>query len=169
MVCSNTKASDSTQRVLHYLESLKDVEIEREGTHSSFDASNLWFSLLTLWFLGLVALTVELATSKKVLSEEKASWSATDRSLAEEKAAHQTTEQPLQTLNEARANLEQDLESVQASFTTTASKLASKLSALDVAVVQEHKMEIQLKAAEEKLKAAEEKMKTQGQLLDLAQ
>jgi hypothetical protein len=43
------------------------------------------------------------------------------------------------------------------------------LSALDVAVVQEHKMEIQLKAAEEKLKAAEEKMNTQGQLLDLAQ
>jgi hypothetical protein len=29
-------------------------------------------------------------------------------------------------------------------------------------VIQEHEMEIKLKAAEEKLKAAEEKMKSQG-------
>jgi hypothetical protein len=54
-VYSNAEARHSTQRVLHYMESLKDVEADREGTHSSFAASNLWFSLLTLWFLGLIA------------------------------------------------------------------------------------------------------------------
>jgi hypothetical protein len=47
--------------------------------------------------------------------------------------------------------------------------LANKSSALDFAVVQELKMEIQLKEAEEKLKATKEKMKTQVQLLDSAQ
>jgi hypothetical protein len=40
-VCSNAEARHSTQRVLQYLESLKDVETDREGTHSSFSASNL--------------------------------------------------------------------------------------------------------------------------------
>jgi hypothetical protein len=41
MVCSNAEARHSTQCVLHYLESLKDVEAEMEGTRSSFAASNL--------------------------------------------------------------------------------------------------------------------------------
>jgi hypothetical protein len=67
---------------------------------------------------------------KKVLSEEKASWSVADWSLAKEKAAHQTVKQSLQTSDEARANLARDLESVQASHTATTIKLASKLSAL---------------------------------------
>jgi hypothetical protein len=31
-VCSNTKASHSAQRVVQYLENLKDVEADREGT-----------------------------------------------------------------------------------------------------------------------------------------
>jgi hypothetical protein len=57
----------------------------------------------------------------------------------------------------------------QASLTSTTSKLASKSSALDTVVIQEHQVEIKLKAAEEKLKATEKKMKTQGQLLDSAQ
>jgi hypothetical protein len=58
-----------------------------------------------------------------------------------------------------------NLESTQASLTSTMNMLASKSAALDPldhAVVQEQKMEIQLKAAEDKLKVAEEKMKTQG-------
>jgi hypothetical protein len=41
MVYTNAEARHSTQRVLHYLESLKDVEIERVGTQSSFAASGL--------------------------------------------------------------------------------------------------------------------------------
>jgi hypothetical protein len=41
MVYSNAEARHSTQQVLHYLESLKDVETEREGTGSSIAASNL--------------------------------------------------------------------------------------------------------------------------------
>jgi hypothetical protein len=120
-------------------------------------------------FFGFVALTAQLAAAQKELSEEKASWSTADRSLAEEKAAWQTTKQSLQTSDEARANLAWDLESVQASLTTTTSKLTSKSPALDTAVIREHEMEIKLKAAEEKLKVVEEKMKSQGQLLDSAQ
>jgi hypothetical protein len=69
---------------------LKDVEVDQEGICSSFAASNLLFSLLTLLFHGLVALTAQLATAKNVLSKEKASQSTADRSLAEEKAARQT-------------------------------------------------------------------------------
>jgi chromosome segregation ATPase len=103
------------------------------------------------------------------LSEEKASRSATDWSFAEEKAPHQIAEQSLQTFVKARANLERELESVQATLIATASKLASKSSTLDTAVIQEHEMEIKLKAAEEKLKAVEEKIKSQGQLLNSAQ
>jgi hypothetical protein len=114
-------------------------------------------------------LTAQLATTQKALFEEKASRSAADRSLAEEKATEQTTEQSLQISDEARANLAWDLESVQASLTTTTSKLVSKSSALDTAVIQRHEMEIKLKVAEEKMKAAEEKIKSQGQLLDSAQ
>jgi hypothetical protein len=53
-------------------------------------------------------LTAQLAATKKVLSEEKASRSTADRSLA----ARQTTEQSLQTSDEARADLPWDLESV---------------------------------------------------------
>jgi hypothetical protein len=41
MVYSNAEARHFTQQVLHYLESLKDVETKREGTESSFAASNL--------------------------------------------------------------------------------------------------------------------------------
>jgi hypothetical protein len=40
-VYSNAEARHSTQRVLHYLESLKDVEADRKDTHSSFAASNI--------------------------------------------------------------------------------------------------------------------------------
>jgi hypothetical protein len=65
--------------------------------------------------------------------------------------------------------LTRDLEFVWASLTATTSKLTSKSSALDIAVIREHEMEIKLKAAEEKLKATEEKMKMKGQLLDSAQ
>jgi hypothetical protein len=124
---------------------------------------------LTLWFLGFAALTVELVTMKRALSEEKASRSAADRSLVEEKAARQIIEQSLQTSDEAKANLVQDLESVQVSLTATTNKLASKSSTLDIAMIRDHEMEIKLKVAEEKLKVAEEKLKSQGQLLDSAQ
>jgi hypothetical protein len=110
-------------------------------------------------------LTAQLAVAQKALFEEK----LPDRSLAEEKAARQIVEQSLWTSDEAKANLEWDLESVHASLTATTSKLATKSSTLDFAVVREQKMEIQLKATEEKLKVAKEKMKTQGQLLDLSQ
>jgi hypothetical protein len=41
MVCTNAEARHSTQRVLHYLESLKYVETERAGTRSFFIASSL--------------------------------------------------------------------------------------------------------------------------------
>jgi glucose-6-phosphate-specific signal transduction histidine kinase len=135
MVCSNAEAKNSTQWVLYYLESLKNVETEREGTSSFFAASNLLFSLLTLRFLGLVVWTAELMTTQKALSEEKAFQSAADRSLAKEKAARQTAKQSLQTSDEARVNLARDLESIQASLTATTSKLASKSSALDRAVI----------------------------------
>jgi hypothetical protein len=47
--------------------------------------------------------------------------------------------------------------------------LASKSSALDIAVIREHEIEIKLKAVEEKQKVAEEKVKNQGRLLDSAQ
>jgi hypothetical protein len=40
-VCTNAEARHSTQCVLHYLESLKDVKTEKKGTRSSFTASNL--------------------------------------------------------------------------------------------------------------------------------
>jgi hypothetical protein len=168
-VYSNTEARHSAQRVVQYLENLKDVEDDREGTHSSSAASNLWFCLLTLWFLRFVVLTALLAAAQKVLSEEKASRSAADRSLAQENTAWQITKQPLQTSVHYRANLARNLELVQASFTATTSRLTSKSSALDTAVIQEHEMEIKLKAAKEKLKAAKEQIKSQGQVLDTAQ
>jgi RAB protein geranylgeranyltransferase component A len=38
---SNVETRDSAQRILEYLESLKDVEADQEGTCSSFAASNL--------------------------------------------------------------------------------------------------------------------------------
>jgi hypothetical protein len=89
--------------------------------------------------------------------------------LAEEKVAHQTAKHSLQTSDEARVTLAWHLESVEASLTTTASKLASKSSTLDTAVIWAHEMEIKLKVAEEWLMATKEKMKSQGQLLDSAQ
>jgi hypothetical protein len=36
MACSNADAMSSAQRILQYLESLKDVEADREGNMSSF-------------------------------------------------------------------------------------------------------------------------------------
>jgi hypothetical protein len=41
MACSNAEARHSTQRVVQYLENMKDVEAGREGAHSSSAASNL--------------------------------------------------------------------------------------------------------------------------------
>jgi hypothetical protein len=120
---------------------------EREDTRSSFTASSLWYSLLTLQFIGLAALTAKLMTAKKVLSEEKASWSAADRSFAEEKTAHQTTEQSLQTSYEPRVILARDLESVQTFLTATTSKLAGKSFSLDTTVIRAHEMEIKRKKA----------------------
>jgi hypothetical protein len=82
--------------------------------------------------------------------------------LDEEKVARQTAEQSLWTFDEARAGLAWHLEVVHVSLTATTNNLASKSSTDDFAVVQEKKIEIQLKAAEEKLKVDKEKMKTQG-------
>jgi hypothetical protein len=41
MVCSNTKARQSAQRVVQYLENLKDVKVDQGSTHSSSAASNI--------------------------------------------------------------------------------------------------------------------------------
>jgi hypothetical protein len=41
MICTNAEARHSAQRVLHYLESLNDMETEREGTRSFFTALSL--------------------------------------------------------------------------------------------------------------------------------
>jgi hypothetical protein len=41
MACSNDEARHSTQRVVQYLENMKDVGAGREGAHSSSAASNL--------------------------------------------------------------------------------------------------------------------------------
>jgi hypothetical protein len=43
MACSYNDARFSAQRVLQYLESLKDGEADREGNRSSFNASNYLF------------------------------------------------------------------------------------------------------------------------------
>jgi hypothetical protein len=104
----------------------------------------------------------ELVAMKRALPEEKAFQSAVDPSLAEEKAAHQTAEQSLQTSDEARVNLAWDLVLVLASLTAT----TSKSTAMDIAMIQVHGMEIKLKATEEKLKTTKDKIKSQGQLLD---
>jgi hypothetical protein len=45
---------------------------------------------------------------------------------------------------------------IQASLIATASKLASKSSALDTAVIWKHEIELKLKAGKEKLKEIEE-------------
>jgi hypothetical protein len=102
-----------------------------------------------------VALIARLAAAEKVLWEEKAT-----RSIAE--ATRQITEHSLLASEEANIALTQDLQSVQASLTATIEKLTPKSSALDFAGIQEHQMEI-------KLKAAEEKMETKGQLPDSSQ
>jgi hypothetical protein len=83
-------------------------------------------------------LTAEL---KKMLSKEKAIRSAPDRALAEEKAAQQDAEQSLLNSNEAKALLAKELDSTRASLTATTAKLSSKLfsksSTLNHAVIQE--------------------------------
>jgi hypothetical protein len=104
----------------------------------------------------------ELVATKRALPEEKAFQSAVDLSLAEEKAARQTAEQSLQTSDEARVNMAWDLVLVLASLTAT----TSKSSAMDIAMIRVHGMEIKLKATKEKLKTTKDKIKSQGQLLD---
>jgi hypothetical protein len=85
-------------------------------------------------------LTAEL---KKMLSKEKAIRSAPDRALAEEKekVAQQVAEQSLLNSNEAKALLAKELDSTRASLTATTAKLSSKLSSksstLNHAVIQE--------------------------------
>jgi hypothetical protein len=180
MICSIVEAKDSVQWVTAFLEGLKDVESDQEGTLSSFTASRLWFFFWLCDVSGLAALTVELM---KALSEEKAARSAADRALAEEKATQQAVEQSLMSSNEANTLLTKELDSSRASLTTTTEKLSSKSFALDHAVIQEKQMKIwltacedklmaceaQLTVANDKLMATEEKVKIQGQLLDLAQ
>jgi hypothetical protein len=51
IACSYNDAKHSTQWVLQYLESLKDVEGDREGNRSSFHCFILLVLLLTLFFL----------------------------------------------------------------------------------------------------------------------
>jgi chromosome segregation ATPase len=182
-IWSTTEARDFTRLLADYLEGLKDNEADQAGTHSSFAALSLRFFVLTLPCSRFIALTTELSAAKKVLSEEKATRSATDRArsaadraLAEEKATRQAADQSLLSSNETNVLLARELESTQASLTAISDKLSSKSSALDHAVIREQQMKIQLTACEEKmmvandkLKDAEEKMKIQGQLLDSAQ
>jgi hypothetical protein len=51
MACSDNDAKHSSQRVLRYLESLKDVEADQKGNRSSFHCFMLLVLLLTLFFL----------------------------------------------------------------------------------------------------------------------
>jgi hypothetical protein len=43
MTCSNVDARSSTQQILRYLESLKDVEADQEGIRFSFTALGCLF------------------------------------------------------------------------------------------------------------------------------
>jgi chromosome segregation ATPase len=111
-----------------------------------------------LIILVCTALTVELASAKKALSEEKTARLAVDQSLAEEKAAQRSVEQSLWAFKKAKAALNQDLLSTHASLTTTKEKLSSKSSALDHAVIKERKPQIKLKATGEKMKDQEQQL-----------
>jgi hypothetical protein len=56
MVCTNAEARHSTQRVLHYLESLKDMETEREGNLillRCFKPLILFVDFMIFWICGL--------------------------------------------------------------------------------------------------------------------
>jgi hypothetical protein len=108
---STAKARDVARLLADYLDGLKDMEANRAGTHYSFAASSLRLFVLTLQCSRFVALTIELATARKLLSEEKAARSAIDRALAEKKAAWQADDQSLLSSNEANALLAQEQES----------------------------------------------------------
>jgi hypothetical protein len=134
MICFAVKAKDSIIWVAAFLEGLKDVEADREGTFSSFTTSSLWFLFGLRDVSGFAALIVEL---RKTLSEEKAARSAADQALAEEKAAQHSAEQSLQSSNEANALLAKELDSTRASLTATTDKLSSKSAALDHSMIRE--------------------------------
>jgi hypothetical protein len=58
------------------------------------------------------------------------------------------------------AALNRDLQSAQASVTATMEKLSYKSSALDLAVIQEHKAQINLQKLDEEKKAQEQLLKS---------
>jgi hypothetical protein len=52
-ICSNAEARQPTQRVLQYLESLKNADVEQEGNQFIFTTSGYLLLLLTTPFLFL--------------------------------------------------------------------------------------------------------------------
>jgi hypothetical protein len=143
MICSNAEARQSTRRALEYLENLKNVDAEREGTQSYITALNYLLLLLTSSFFVVVALAAELETTKKTIYEEKATRLAANQSLAEERAARQIADQHLQASQEANFALNKDL-STQASLTATHQKFSAKSSALDRIIIKECEAHIKL-------------------------
>jgi hypothetical protein len=136
MIWSTAKAWDSSRHLTEFLESLKNVEVDREGTHFSFYYSNPLILLSNSWSSYPVALTTQLVTSQKALSKEKSTRSVVDQSLAEEKTARHVAEQALKSSNDAKAELAQELETTQASLTATCDKLIAKSTALDTQVIR---------------------------------
>jgi hypothetical protein len=89
-------------------------------------------------------LAAELATTKKIVSEEKAARLVANQSLAEERATWQIADQPLRASQEANFALNKDLLSTQASLTATQEKFSTKSSALDCIIIKECKAHIKL-------------------------
>jgi hypothetical protein len=108
--CSSADARHSAQWVLQYVESLKNVEAEREGNKSSCTTlGNLFFADVLIFILA--ALTPWLEATEKALLEDSAARLAADQSLAEEKAALQIADQSSRSYKEANAALNRDLQS----------------------------------------------------------
>jgi hypothetical protein len=145
MACSYNNARSSAQRVLRYLESLKDAEADREGNrppsllHATCSSAN--FILLTC-----IALTAKLEAAEKALAEER--------------AAQQVTDQALQASKETCAALTRDLQYVCASV--DAIKLCAKSATLDEVAMRGREAQARLQTLCDKKKAIE-------QLLESAQ
>jgi hypothetical protein len=80
MACTYNDTRSSAQHVLCYLESFKDVEVDRKGNRSSLTASNyLYFDDRILYICA--ALSAKLEAANKALAKERAVQQVVDHTL----------------------------------------------------------------------------------------
>jgi hypothetical protein len=164
--CNYASAKSFAHQLLQYLESLKNMEADREGNRfHSFNSSCNFVSFADFILHICVALSANLEATKKALAEERASQQIAEHVFQADQESSFTLIRDLQSVRASTDTLKEELEAARASATAAKQELSSKSAALDELVVRDSEAHIRLQTLGNEKKIKEHLLESTQKML----